>query len=208
MQPYTVHTGIVVPLDRANVDTDSIIPARFLKRITRTGYEDGLFCEWRILPDGRPNPEFILNAPGYQGASILVAGRNFGSGSSREHAVWALMDYGFRAVIAPSFADIFHKNCFENGLVPVLLPEESVRTLMAKALRSPGYLLTVDLERCEVRDEQGFRSPFIIHSDPPTHLFRRHTMLTGLDEIGLTLQHEEKIRAFEESRRAETAGRR
>ncbi len=200
MQPFTVHTGIVAPLDRVNVDTDSIIPARFLKRIEKTGFDDGLFCDWRFLPDGRPNPEFILNAPRYQGASVLVTGRNFGGGSSREHAVWALMDYGFRAVIAPSLADIFHKNCFENGLVPVLLPEEQVHALMAKALSSPGYRLTVDLERCEVKDDHGLRTPFVMHPDPETHAFRRHTLLNGLDEIGLTLQHEDKIRAYEERR--------
>jgi len=197
MQPFTVHTGIVAPLDRANVDTDSIIPARFLKRITRSGFEDALFCDWRFLKDGRPNPEFILNAPRYKEASILVAGRNFGSGSSREHAVWALMDYGFRAVISSELADIFHKNCFENGLVPVLLTEDTVRAITAKALASLGYGLTVDLERCEVRDTQGFRASFVVHHDPATHEFRRHTMLNGLDEIGQTLQHEDKIKAYE-----------
>ena len=198
MNPFTVHTGVLAPLDRVNVDTDSITPARFLKRITRTGYEDALFCDWRTLPDGSPNPEFILNAPGYHGASLLVTGRNFGSGSSREHAVWALRDSGFRAVIASSLADIFHKNCFENGLVPVLLPEEQVRGLMGKALASPGYRLTVDLERCEVRDAEGLCVTFLMHPDPGTHAFRRHTLLNGLDEIGLTLQHQDSIRLYEE----------
>jgi 3-isopropylmalate/(R)-2-methylmalate dehydratase small subunit len=198
MQPFTLHTGVVAPLDRVNVDTDSITPARFLKRITRTGYEDALFCDWRTLPDGRPNPEFILNAPAYRNASLLVTGRNFGTGSSREHAVWALMDYGFRAVIAPSLADIFHKNCFESGLVPVLLPDEVVRRVMENARAAPGYRLTVDLERCEVWDAEGLRVPFVIHQDPETHAFRRHTLLNGLDEIGLTLQHQDKIGAYEE----------
>lgn len=204
MQPFSHHTGLVAPMDRINVDTDSIIPAQFLKRIERTGFGPFLFNTWRYLPDGRPNPEFILNAPQYQGASILVVGQNFGGGSSREHAVWALMDYGFRAVVASSLADIFHKNSFENGLVPVLLPEEQARTVMWKALTIPGYRLTVDLERCEAWDEEGFRTPFVVHQDPETHEFRRYTLLNGLDEIGLTLRHEEKIRAYE-ARRATRA---
>ena len=200
MQPFTKHTGIVAVLDRPNVDTDQIIPAQFMKRIERTGYGEFLFHTWRHLPDGSLNPEFALNAPAYQGASILVAGRNFGSGSSREHAVWAILQAGYRAVIAPSLADIFHKNCFENGLVPVFLPEELIKDVMDRAQASPGYQLTVDLERCEIWDDQGFRSAFVVHADPTTHEFRRHCLLNGLDEIGLTLQHEEKITAYERRR--------
>ena len=200
MEPFTAVTGVVAPLDRVNVDTDSIVPARFLKRIEREGWGETLFFDWRFLPDGRPNPDFVLNAPGYEDAAILVAGRNFGSGSSREHAVWALRQHGFRAIIAPSMADIFHKNCFENGVVPVFLPDELIETVMAKAQASPGYRLTVDLERSEVRDEEGFRSSFVVHDDPETHEFRRHTLLNGLDEIALTLEQEEKIGTFEEGR--------
>ena len=202
MEPFTVVTGTVAPLDRVNVDTYSIVPARFLKRIEREGWGETLFFDWRFLADGRPNPEFILNAPGYKDASILVAGRNFGSGSSREHAVWALRQYGFRAIIAPSLADIFHKNCFENGVVPVFLPEELIDKVMARAQDSPGYRLTVDLERREVWDEEGLRSSFVVHRDPETHEFRRHCLLNGLDEIGLTLQQEEKIGVFEAKRPA------
>ena len=197
METFAKHTGIVVPIDRVNVDTDQIIPSEYLKRIEKTGFGPFLFFAWRFLPDGRPNPDFELNAPGYQGASVLVAGRNFGSGSSREHAVWAISNYGIRAVIASTLADIFHKNCFENGLVPVLLPEEQVAALMERAKKSPGYRLTVDLEQCEVRDEGGLRFPFVVHNDPDTHDFRRHCLLHGLDEIDLTLQHEDKISAYE-----------
>ncbi len=197
MEPFIRHSGIVAPLDRVNVDTDQICPAVFLKRITRTGYEDTLFHSWRFLPDGKPNPDFILNAPRYHGASILVAGRNFGSGSSREHAVWALLDYGFRAVIAPSFAEIFHRNAFESGLVPVLLPEESIREIMTRAKNKVGYKLTIDLEKCYLTDEQGLELPFVVHADPQTHSDRRYRLMNGLDEIGLTLQHEDKIKAYE-----------
>lgn len=197
MEPFVKVTGIVAPLDRPNVDTDQVIPAQFLKRIERTGFGQFLFHSWRSLPDGQPNPTFELNNPGYQGAAILVTGRNFGCGSSREHAVWALTDYGFRAIIAPSFADIFHKNSFENGLVPVILGEDLINEIMATAKTSPGYRLTVDLERCEVSDEKGFYTPFKMHDDPETHEFRRYCLLNGLDEIGLTLQHEDKILAYE-----------
>ena len=200
MEPFTNLTGIVAALDRPNVDTDQICPAQFLKRIERTGYGQYLFFSWRLLPDGSPNPDFELNAPSYQGASVLVAGRNFGCGSSREHAVWALHQYGFRAIITPSFAEIFHKNCFENGVCPVLLAEEEVAAIMAKAQTLSGYRLTVDLERCEVSDEKGLRLPFVIHTDPETHEFRRHCLLNGLDEIGLTLHHEDKILAYERRR--------
>ncbi len=197
MEPFTKVTGIVAPLHRVNIDTDSIVPARFLKHIEREGWGEYLFFDWRFLPDGRPNPEFILNGPAYREASILVVGRNFGSGSSREHAVWAILQYGIRAVIAHRVADIFQKNSFENGLVPVLLPDEQVDAIMTRAQASPGYRLTVDLERCEVWDHDGFRAPFVVHSDPGTHEFRRSCLLGGLDEIALTLEHEEKISAFE-----------
>ena len=198
MRPFTKVTSVAAALDRVNVDTDQIIPAEYLKRIEKTGFGAFLFDSWSHLPDRRPNPEFELNNPAYQGAQVLVTGRNFGSGSSREHAVWALMDYGFQAIIAPSFADIFHKNCFENGLVPVHLPQETVDQIMAKAKASLSYRLTVDLEQCLVSEpEGGWSAPFVVHHDPDTHTFRRHCLLNGLDEIGLTLQHEADIAAYE-----------
>ena len=197
MEPFVRVNGVVVPLDRVNVDTDQIIPAVHLKRIERTGFGPFLFGALRYLPDGSPNSDFVLNHPGYQGATVLVAGRNFGCGSSREHAPWALLDYGFRAVIAPSFAEIFHKNCFDNGIVPVHLPEEQVNLLMEKAKNKPGYQLTVDLEACEVRDEDELNIAFKVHQDPEVHQFRRHCLLNGLDDIALTLQHEDKIAAYE-----------
>ena len=200
MQPFTKQTGIVAPMDRVNVDTDQIIPAVYLKRIERTGYEDALFASWRFNDDGSPKPEFVLNQPGYRNATILVAGRNFGSGSSREHAPWALLDYGFRAIIAPSFADIFHKNCFDNGIVPVHLPEDQVGQIMAKAQGNPGYRITVDLEACRLTDEEGLNLPFVVHNDPQTHEFRRHCLLNALDDIALTLEHEDKISAYEARR--------
>lgn len=202
MEPFVRLTGIAAALDRPNVDTDQICPAQFLKRIERTGFGPFLFHSWRFLPDGSPNPQFELNAPQYQGATILVTGRNFGCGSSREHAVWALEDYGFRAVIAPSFAEIFHKNCFENGVCPVLLADEHINEIMARVKAKLGYRLTVDLQRCEVWDEAGLRLPFVMHTDPATHEFRRHCLLNGLDEVGLTLQHEDKITAYEQRRSA------
>ena len=197
MESFTKVTGIVADFDRVNIDTDAIVPARFLKRIERGGWGDYLFFDWRFLPDGSPNPEFILNQPDYRDASILVVGRNFGSGSSREHAVWAIAQYGIRAVIAHRLADIFQKNSFENGLVPVLLPEDQVEAIMFRAQSTPGYRLSVDLERCEVWDENGFRAPFVVHSDPGTHDFRRSCLLLGRDEIALTLEHENRIEAFE-----------
>ena len=200
MQPFTTHTGVVAVLDRTNVDTDQIIPSQFLKRIERTGFGPFLFYDWRFKPDRSPDPEFELNNPAYEGASILVTRRNFGSGSSREHAVWALTDYGIRAVITPSLADIFQKNSFENGLVPVLLSDEVITQIMSKAQSRSGYRLTVDLEACEVSDDLGFRVPFVVHHDPTTHDFRRHCLLNGLDEIGQTLQHEDKITAYESRR--------
>jgi 3-isopropylmalate/(R)-2-methylmalate dehydratase small subunit len=196
MEAFVCHTGPVLPLDRVNVDTDQIIPKQFLKRIERTGFGEFLFFDWRYLNNGQPNPKFELNRPGYGSSTILVAGRNFGCGSSREHAPWALHDYGFRAIIAPSFADIFYNNCCKNGLLPVTLPEETVKALLKQAQAQPGYQLTVDLEAQEVRDGAGFRAPFTV--DP----FRRDCMLHGLDDIGLTLQHEPDITAFEGRRPA------
>ena len=198
MEPFRTHTGLAAPLDRVNVDTDQICPAVFLKRIEKTGFGPTLFHSWRFLPDGTPDPSFELNAPQYAGASVLVTGRNFGSGSSREHAVWALMDYGFRAIITTRLADIFHKNCFENGLAPVFVSEDVVGQIMTRAQELAGYQVTVDLETCRVTDSQGLNAPFRVHADPETHEFRRHTLLNGLDEIGLTLQHEDKISAYEE----------
>ena len=195
MQPFTQLTGIVAPLDRVNVDTDQIIPKQFLKRVERTGFGQFLFFDWRFHEDGSPNPDFVLNRPGYAGASVLVAGRNFGSGSSREHAPWALLDYGFRCVIAPSFADIFYSNCFQNGILPVTLPEEAVARLIANAQEHPGYDVAVDLDARRIRDSTGgVDESFQI--DP----FRRHSLMNGLDEIGLTLQHADAIAVYEAQR--------
>ena len=195
MQPFTQLTGIVAPLDRVNVDTDQIIPKQFLKRVERTGFGQFLFFDWRFHEDGSPNPDFVLNRPGYAGASVLVAGRNFGSGSSREHAPWALLDYGFRCVIAPSFADIFYSNCFQNGILPVTLPEEAVARLIANAQEHPGYDVAVDLDARRIRDSTGgVDESFQI--DP----FRRHSLMNGLDEIGLSLQHADAITAYEAQR--------
>ena len=185
MEPFRQHTGIVIPLDRVNVDTDQIIPKQFLKRIERTGFGQFLFNDWRFTPDGKPNPEFILNAPRYKGASILLAAKNFGCGSSREHAPWALGDYGFRAVIAPSFADIFSNNCGKNGLLTVVLTESEVNKLMKRAKDTEGYQLTIDLELKQVYDDKGFSASFEIDE------FRRRCLLDGLDDIGLTLRHED-----------------
>jgi 3-isopropylmalate/(R)-2-methylmalate dehydratase small subunit len=178
------------------VDTDQIIPAVYLKRIERTGFQDFLFAAWRYREDGSPNPDFMLNVAGYQQAGILVAGRNFGCGSSREHAPWALHDYGIRCVIAPSFADIFYNNCFQNGLLPVALPEEAVRQIMDRAKAHPGYRLNVDLEAQRIWDDQEVVS-VAFQVDP----FRRYCLLHGLDDIGLTLQHEDKIAAYEARRK-------
>ena len=195
MEPFVKLNGVVAPIDRVNIDTDQVIPAIYLKRIERTGYGQFLFSSWRFLPDGSPNPDFVLNQPGYQGAGVLVAGRNFGCGSSREHAPWALQEYGFRCIIAPSFADIFYNNCFQNGLLPIALPEEQVRQIMDKALENPGMKLNVDLEAQRIWDEEEEIS-IAFELDP----FRRHCLLNGLDDIGLTQQHEDKISAFEASR--------
>jgi len=194
MQAFTKHTGIVAPLDRVNVDTDAIVPKQFLKRIERTGFGQFLFFEWRFDENGNPNPDFELNKARYKGASILLARANFGCGSSREHAPWAILDYGFRVVIAPSFADIFYNNCFKNGILPVTLPDDQVEELFRRTARHEGYRLTVDLENKTITDEYGLSIGF----DLDEH--RRQFLLLGLDDIGLTLQHEDKIAAYEASR--------
>ncbi len=191
MKAFTTHTGLVVAMDRANVDTDQIIPKQFLKRIERTGFGEFLFWDWAKLDDGSENPEFELNKPAASGASVLIARRNFGCGSSREHAPWALEDYGFRVVIAPSFADIFYNNCFKNGMLPIKLTEEQVEDLFQRAASHDGYQLTADLEKCELSDVHGLSLPFDVQE------FRRHCLLNGLDDIGLTLEHEDKISAYE-----------
>ena len=196
MEPFVRVTGIAAPMDRVNVDTDQIIPKQFLKRIERTGFGEFAFFDWRYLANGQPNPDFELNAPRYAGATILIAGRNFGSGSSREHAPWALLEYGFRAIIAPSFADIFANNCVQNGILLVSLPEAQVGQLMERAKSTPGYKVTVDLERCTVEDDHGFSATFELEP------FVRHRLLNGLDDIGLTLQHENDVSAFEAKRPA------
>jgi 3-isopropylmalate/(R)-2-methylmalate dehydratase small subunit len=196
MQPFLTHTGRVAALPRANVDTDQIIPKQFLKRIERTGFGPCLFYDWRYRADGSPDPAFELNAPAASGATILVAGRNFGCGSSREHAPWALADYGFRSIIAPSFADIFYGNCCQNGLLPVVLDETAIHELFARtAAARDGYELTVDLERTLVSDDRGFDVAFAMDE------YRREMLLLGLDEIGRTLRQEERIAAYERRRR-------
>jgi len=194
MIPFRSHTGLVAPLDRANVDTDQIIPKQFLKRIERTGFGEFLFYDWRYGRNGELNDEFTLNEPRYRGASILVAGKNFGCGSSREHAPWALGDFGFRAIIAPSFADIFANNCLKNGLLPVVLKEAEVAELVHRALESERYQLTVDLERRVVNDGRSFSASFAIDD------FHRYCLMEGLDDIGLTLQHEGEIDLYEARR--------
>jgi 3-isopropylmalate/(R)-2-methylmalate dehydratase small subunit len=191
MKPFRTHRGLVAPLDRINADTDQIIPKQFLKRIERTGFGQFLFYDWRFAADGRKSGDFILDEPRYAGASILVAGKNFGCGSSREHAVWALADFGFRAVISSSFADIFANNSTKNGFLTVLLREDEVGELMRRAREVNDYQLTIDLEQCEVRDDQGFCTKF------PIDDFVRHCLLNGLDDIGLTLQHEAEIASYE-----------
>lgn len=191
MNPFTVHRGRVAPLDRVNVDTDQIIPKQFLKRIERTGFGQFVFYDWRFTADGQKIPDFVLHEPRYEGASILVAGRNFGCGSSREHAVWALADFGFRAVIASSFADIFANNSTKNGFLPVRLSDDEVASLMRRAEEIDDYEVTIDLEQRRVRDDQGFEAEFAIDE------FIRHCLLNGLDDIGLTLQHEPEIAAYE-----------
>ena len=205
MQPFTVHEGLVAPLDRANVDTDAIIPKQFLKSIKRTGFGPNLFDEWRYLDHGEPgmdcsnrplNPDFVLNRERYAGATVLLARRNFGCGSSREHAPWALADFGIRALVAPSFADIFYNNCFKNGLLPVVLPEDAVQHLFEAVEATPGYRLVVDLEQQQVREPGGAVHVFDVDA------FRRETLLQGLDEIGVTLREADAIRAYEKKRAA------
>ncbi len=191
MKPFTVHRGRVAPLDRVNVDTDQIIPKQFLKRIEKTGFGQFVFYDWRFGTDGKKNPDFVLHEPRYEGATVLVAGKNFGCGSSREHAVWALADFGFRAVISSSFADIFANNSTKNGFLTVRLSDDEVATVMKRAQDIDNYQVTIDLEQCEVRDEQGLRAEF------PIDDFVKHCLLHGLDDIGLTLQHENDIAAYE-----------
>jgi 3-isopropylmalate/(R)-2-methylmalate dehydratase small subunit len=192
MHPFTKHTGLVAPLDRVNVDTDQMVPKQFLKLLTREGYGRVLFYDWRYLPGEKPNPEFVLNAPRYKGASVILARANFGCGSSREHAPWAIFDYGFRAILAPSYADIFYNNCFKNGILPVTLANDQMDELFRRTEANPGYRLTVDLEQQMVTDDKGLRYSFTV--DP----FRRECLLKGLDDIGLTLVHEPEISSFEQ----------
>lgn len=203
MNPFRKLDGLVAPMDRANVDTDAIIPKQFLKSIKRSGFGVNLFDEWRYLDHGEPgqdpasrrlNPDFVLNQPRYRGASVLLARRNFGCGSSREHAPWAIEQFGFRALIAPSFADIFFNNCFKNGLLPIVLPEAQVARLFDEVAAFPGYELTIDLERQVVVKPDGGELAFDVEP------FRRHCLLGGLDDIGLTLRHADKIRAYEAER--------
>jgi 3-isopropylmalate/(R)-2-methylmalate dehydratase small subunit len=205
MQQFTVHKGLVAPMDRENVDTDAIIPKQFLKSIKKTGFGVNLFDEWRYLDHGepgqdpasrKPNPDFVLNQPRYAGASILVARKNFGCGSSREHAPWALDQYGFRAILAPSFADIFFNNCFKNGLLPIVLPEATIDTLFNEIAAFPGYELTIDLDRQVIVRPQGEEIPFDVIA------FRKFCLLNGFDDIGLTLRHADKIHAYEAERLA------
>jgi len=207
MQPFRVLTGLVAPLDRANVDTDAIIPKQFLKSVARSGFGPNLFDAWRYLDRGEPgtdagkrapNPDFVLNQPRYQGAQILLTRRNFGCGSSREHAPWALADYGFRALVAPSYADIFFNNCYKNGLLPIVLSEAEVDRLFHDAAAFPGFRLTIDLERQTVATVDG-ATVFAFEVEP----FRKHCLLNGLDDIGLTLQHADEIRSFEAKHLAE-----
>ncbi|WP_423599737.1 3-isopropylmalate dehydratase small subunit [Roseateles sp. MS654] len=203
MDKFTVHQGLVAPMDRENVDTDAIIPKQFLKSIKRSGFGPNLFDEWRYLDHGepgqdpasrKPNPDFVLNQLRYQGASILLARNNFGCGSSREHAPWALQQYGFRALIAPSFADIFFNNTFKNGVLPIVLPEHQVARLFDEVFAFPGYQLTVDLERQVVVKPDGEELPFDVQP------FRKYCLLNGFDDIGLTLRHADKIKAYEAER--------
>ncbi len=194
MKPFRVHRGLAAPLDRPNVDTDQIIPKQFLKRIERTGFGEFLFYDWAHTPSGEPEAGFVLNQARYRGCSILLAGKNFGCGSSREHAPWALSDFGFHAIVAPSFADIFANNSRKNGLLPVTLAEAEVEELMRRAAEIPDYQVTVDLERCLVLDDQGFSASFAIGE------FQRHCLLNGLDDIGLTLRYASHIAAYEAGR--------
>jgi len=191
MRAFKKHRGKVVAMDRVNVDTDQIIPKQFLKRIERTGFGKFLFHDWRFLHDGSEHPEFELNRPEAEGASVLLVRHNFGCGSSREHAPWALEDYGFRVLVAPSFADIFYNNCFKNGMLPIVLADHHVDELFVRVTKHPEYHLTADLELCQISDDHGFVETFEVHAH------RRHCLLHGLDDIGQTLEHEEKITQFE-----------
>ncbi len=195
IQPFRTHTGLVAPLDRVNVDTDQMVPKQFCKLLTREGYGRVLFYDWRYLEGEKPNPEFVLNRSRYRGASILLARANIGCGSSREHAAWGVLDYGFRSVIAPSFADIFYNNCFKNGVLPVRLTDAQVDELFRRTETSQGYRLKVDLEQQTVTDDSGLRYTFEI--DP----FHKHALLKGLDEIGLSLEHSERIARYEREHR-------
>ena len=194
MKSYRCETGIVAPLPRPNVDTDQILPKQFLKRVERTGFGEFVFYDWRFRPNGTANEDFVLNQPKYEHATILIAGNNFGCGSSREHAPWGLLDFGFRTIIAPSFADIFYNNCFKNGMLPIVLSEVEVNELLKRATEINGYELSVDLEKQEITDKFGFTTNFRIDE------FRRYCLLNGLDNIGLTLQYEEAITAYEQKR--------
>jgi 3-isopropylmalate/(R)-2-methylmalate dehydratase small subunit len=198
VEPFTTLTGLVAPLDRTNVNTDEITPARFLKTIKRTGFEDALFANWRFRNDGTPDPDFVLNLPRYQGARILLAGDNFGCGSSREHAPWALHDYGFRCLIAPSFADIFYNNCFNNSILPVTLDEAIVQELMAEVEAHEGYTLYIDLVAQTVTTSSQRQLHFEIDK------FRKEALINGLDNIGWTLSHNDEIAAYEDRRKQET----
>ena len=194
MEPFTKHSGVVATLDRANVDTDQIIPKQFLKRIERTGFGEYLFFDWRFHDDGQPDADFELNASRFESASILVTRRNFGSGSSREHAVWALAQYGFRTILAPSFADIFYNNCFKNGVLPVVLPEKTIERIFNDVAQNQGHRLTVDLENCRVADDAGLDAEFTIEEA------RRERLLNGLDDIAMTLSQVDRIASYEASR--------
>ena len=196
MEAFTRLEALTALLDHINIDTDQIIPKQFLKRVERDGYEDFLFFDWRFNADGTPNKDFVLNYPDYKDASVLVAGRNFGCGSSREHAPWALQQYGFKAIISPSYADIFYNNCFQNGLLPVTLDEVAVAHITAQAKEIPGYAVTIDLENCLVSDNEGFSVSFDLDE------FKQYCLLNGLDDIGITLQSEDAITAYEENRDA------
>jgi 3-isopropylmalate/(R)-2-methylmalate dehydratase small subunit len=197
MEAFVNHTGIVAPVDRVNVDTDAIIPKQFLKRIERSGFGQFLFYEWRFFENGEINPDFEPNKARYEGASVLISRANFGCGSSREHAPWAILDYGYKCIIAPSYADIFYNNCFKNGILPIRLSEEQVEDLFQRTAKHEGYKLNIDLESKVLTDEHGLRIEFELDEH------RRHFLLNGLDDIGLTLQHEDKIAAFEAKRAAQ-----
>ncbi len=194
MQPFSKHTGLVLPFDRVNVDTDQMVPKQFLKLQTKQGFGRVLFYDWRYMPGEKPNPDFVLNWPRYKGVSVLLARANFGCGSSREHAPWAIADYGFRVLVAPSYADIFYNNCFKNGILPVTLPEEQVEQLFKRAEKDEGYAITADLPSQTITDAHGLSFKFKIDE------FRKHVLLEGLDDIGMTLKYEAKITAYEQAK--------